>query len=608
MSSPERPSAPEEDSKKSSFSVSQLEYWLKGSDNIFNNDENENEDNPEAATIKSTYLSYDAFFMLSLFFGFLGLDHLYLRSPLTALAKLIVNIMFFGVWWLYDLSHAIWSKDVIKVYGLGVPGLGPQGIAAGVLMKDKPDKNHWRFFMYAACLFIFGAFGGDSFLVGDKQSGIIRLISMITVFMAPVAIIWWVYKMVKFFFSTKSVTQQYSEYFGAPKVSMMDKLQKKYPFLKLMDDPVGWFTDLIKNTFSSTVDTVQDTVKAGIGMAAAPIKAGIGMVAAPIKGAMNKAIGPITTTAAGLVQPVTSSVKGVVNTVTSLVDGVTTTADAGLAAANAGLIVAGTALNQTDKMARTIDNTVQDVGQVASVFPVVDLAVPQTAVPQKGGLYMPQGLVNGLPNGLPQGLPTGLPQGLANGLPNGLPNGKNINTSRFLRTLVDPFVKPLTNTVQPLKTSGEKLIETGTHAGSTLKKAVNMVPKATHAAEAVTQAVATSTNALTREPDFMPPTSAYSEITKEALEQAKLEMQQEEEQTLAPGLTGGVIVAAGSNLLPYTLLGTVVVIAVAGFVLTYYRTKKHVQPSIDDTPPEPGVLRESDQKERAPRPDMYNPL
>ena len=56
----------------------------------------------------------------------------------------VVNILFFGVWWLYDLAHAAWSKDVIKVYGLGVPGLGPQGIAAGVLMKEEPDKDHWR--------------------------------------------------------------------------------------------------------------------------------------------------------------------------------------------------------------------------------------------------------------------------------------------------------------------------------------------------------------------------------------------------------------------------------------------------------------------------------
>ena len=52
MSSPEKPAAPEDDSKKSSFSISQLEYWLKGSNNIFNNDENEDEENPEAETIK----------------------------------------------------------------------------------------------------------------------------------------------------------------------------------------------------------------------------------------------------------------------------------------------------------------------------------------------------------------------------------------------------------------------------------------------------------------------------------------------------------------------------------------------------------------------------
>jgi len=146
-----------------SASVSQIEFWQKGL--AFNGNNNGNE-----GSNGGTFLSYDVFLGLSVLGGFLALDHLYLRSPLTFLAKLVVNILFFGVWWVYDAAQAIFNGDIIKVYGLGVPGLGPKGIACGVLAKDEPDKKHLRFFMYAAALIFGGMFGLDSFLVGNKTA------------------------------------------------------------------------------------------------------------------------------------------------------------------------------------------------------------------------------------------------------------------------------------------------------------------------------------------------------------------------------------------------------------------------------------------------------
>ena len=100
------------------------------------------------------HLSYDMFWMLSIFGGILALDHLYLRSPLTFLAKLVVNILAFGVWWLYDCTQATFNKDVVKMYGLGVPSQGPKGIGAGVMVEDKPDEKHMNFFKYSICFFI----------------------------------------------------------------------------------------------------------------------------------------------------------------------------------------------------------------------------------------------------------------------------------------------------------------------------------------------------------------------------------------------------------------------------------------------------------------------
>jgi hypothetical protein len=146
-----------------SSGVSQIGYWRET---------NKAQQGPNAANIDeggegATYLSYNVFLGLSVIGGLLALDHLYLRSPLTFLAKIVINILFFGAWWLYDASQAIFNRDVVKVFGLGVPGMGPKGIAAGVLASDVPDKKHMSFFIYALALLFGGLFGLDSFIVGD---------------------------------------------------------------------------------------------------------------------------------------------------------------------------------------------------------------------------------------------------------------------------------------------------------------------------------------------------------------------------------------------------------------------------------------------------------
>ena len=65
-------------------------------------------------------------------------------------------------------------------------------------------------------------------------------------------------------------------------------------------------------------------------------------------------------------------------------------------------------------------------------------------------------------------------------------------------------------------------------------------------------------------------------------------------------LQGGAVIQSGgggSNVLPYVLIGTIAVIAVSGLIITYRRSRQNEQPRKDDAPPEPGVLRKSDQKE-----------
>jgi hypothetical protein len=74
-------------------------------------------------------------------------------------------------------------------------------------------------FIYTLVLFALGIIGGDSFLVGDSLSGILRLCFLFTVVLAPISIIWWGYKMYAFLVKPKEVLEQNWNYFDYPKPS-----------------------------------------------------------------------------------------------------------------------------------------------------------------------------------------------------------------------------------------------------------------------------------------------------------------------------------------------------------------------------------------------------
>lgn len=220
-------------------SVSQLQYWrlaekpLEGA--------NAAAFNAKEGGSGATYLSYNTFLGLSVLGGFFALDHLYLRSPLTFLAKILINILFLGVWWLYDATQALFNRDVVKVFGLNAPGIGftgiGQGIGAGVLASEVPDKKHMAFFFYAIAVLAGGAFGVDFFLTGHNRMGFLQLFLFITVIFAWVPFVWWAYKTIRLFVYTDDVIKQNHEYFGLPipkeeYVSFVEKLILNwFPFL-----------------------------------------------------------------------------------------------------------------------------------------------------------------------------------------------------------------------------------------------------------------------------------------------------------------------------------------------------------------------------------------
>jgi hypothetical protein len=396
-----------------SSSVSQIEYWREpnkpGKKNDANNANNAN--NATAGGPGAIYLSYDIFMALTILGGALALDHLYLRSPLTFLAKLIVNVLTFGTWWLYDASQAVFNKDVVKVFGLGVPGMGPKGIAAGVLGSDIPDKKHMAFFIYALALMFGGLFGLDSFIVGDKQTGLIRLVCLITVILAPIALFWWLFNLGKFFFKTKDVTNLYWEYFGAQEpaehgMTLGEKLVTRFPFLQKIFGPISRVKNAVVGTAEGVVSTAEavayaafedplGTAKRVIIAPAMIAKEKVGEAVTFAEGKLDEAVdlagdvvlAPVTKATekveniagkfseqlkpavnAALV-PVTGAISTAIAPVIAAVDPLKQTLNTGLATAQTGLEVAqqGLALGKTAiNTGRTVaDKTLNVVGQTA---------------------------------------------------------------------------------------------------------------------------------------------------------------------------------------------------------------------------------------------------
>lgn len=178
-----------------------------------------------------TYLSYDIFLVLSVFGGLIALDHLYLRSPHTFLAKIAVNFMCFGAWWLYDAMRAVFHSNVVKLHGISIPVVGQTDIGAGIFSKPEPSQKHYRFLVYAVSLIFGGIVGADSFVVGNKMDGFIRLICFLTAILAPISIFIWIKNLIVFFTNPPGVLAKHPEFFGYPGISMKDQLIYNIPFI-----------------------------------------------------------------------------------------------------------------------------------------------------------------------------------------------------------------------------------------------------------------------------------------------------------------------------------------------------------------------------------------
>jgi len=153
--------------------------------------------------------NYYVFAVLSVVFGFFGLDHFYIRSFETGFKKLIVNIFGLGLWYMWDVIQVLTDGAKIRKEGLSSPLDWIRGIGYGVFTDPSQKGGEYTakksYVVYAALAIFLGCFGLDKFYMGYAWQGLAKLLSCFNIFLFLFGWLWVLWDSFHAFFMTKSV-------------------------------------------------------------------------------------------------------------------------------------------------------------------------------------------------------------------------------------------------------------------------------------------------------------------------------------------------------------------------------------------------------------------
>lgn len=277
---------------------------------------------------KGAQIPYFVYILLTIFTGLFGLDHLALRSPLTALLKFLSIVPTLGFWYFYDIAQAIGEREYVEKFGIAVPFYGPTGIGAGIFSgtkgipeapKDIPGP--WRYFAYVLTTCIFLVFPVNKFVLGNYIGGILHILMYILFPLTFIAIAWSFYDVFHVIFGTRGLFEN-----GVPHMIPASMLLGPYfrrdaigPYPPPPPPPPSWFQRLFTawlevpisagKTVSKTIDVGRDAtvgvVDTGIKTSQSVVK-GVGSVVEGV-GEASKAV------TAGVANAVVGEVKNKVN-------------------------------------------------------------------------------------------------------------------------------------------------------------------------------------------------------------------------------------------------------------------------------------------------------
>ena len=153
--------------------------------------------------------NYYVFAVLSVVFGFFGLDHFYLRSFETGFKKIVVNILGLGIWYVWDVIQILSDGAKIRKEGLSSPLDWIRGIGHGVFADSSKKGEEFSakksYLVYAMLAIFLGCFGLDKFYMGCIWQGVAKLLSCFNIFLFLFGWLWVLWDAFHAFFMTKSI-------------------------------------------------------------------------------------------------------------------------------------------------------------------------------------------------------------------------------------------------------------------------------------------------------------------------------------------------------------------------------------------------------------------
>ncbi|NDB86232.1 MAG: hypothetical protein EB127_26580, partial [Alphaproteobacteria bacterium] len=199
---------------------------------------------------KGAQIPYYIFIVLTIFGGLFGLDHLALRSPLTAILKVLSIIPLLGFWYFYDIAQAIGEREHVEKYGIAVPFYGPIGIGAGIFSGNSEIPNApkeipgpWRYMAYFITTCIFVVFPVSKFVLGDYLGGILHILMYVLFPLTFIAIAWSFYDIFHVLFKTKDIFENGVPHMTPASTLLGSRFRRDAigPHPPLPPEPPTWF-------------------------------------------------------------------------------------------------------------------------------------------------------------------------------------------------------------------------------------------------------------------------------------------------------------------------------------------------------------------------------
>jgi hypothetical protein len=261
-----------------------------------------------------SWYPYWTLMIATIIFGFFGGDHFWLRSPLSGLMKLIVNIFTLGLWYFYDLIQILGNEESVKKYGLSAPLFGPLGIGAGMFRDkntpaDEPvAKSPFRYLAYVILLLIPFTFGIEYAVAGDMGgAGFKFLTSLFFFILAPIGIIYTIRNAMDAIFLPNSLFEQGTHHVFPASFFLGPRGTEAASILGPRDvpDPNASCSSGLGAVFYPFVELL----KIGVESVIAPAKAAVGAVSTAV------------TTTAGVVTKGAETASGVLDAVQGVASG-----------------------------------------------------------------------------------------------------------------------------------------------------------------------------------------------------------------------------------------------------------------------------------------------